>query len=746
MAKKALVIVESPTKAKTISRFLSKDYIVKSSFGHIRDLPKSKFGIDPEKNFEPTYEVPAKAKKVITELKKHAKKVEEIILATDEDREGEAIAFHLAHLLNVDPKTTKRIVFHEITKTAIQKAIEEPRTINMDLVDAQQARRVLDRIVGYKLSPFLWKKIRYGLSAGRVQSVAVRLIVEREQEREAFKQDEFWTIDGIFSKEKDKGNSFEARLIKKDGKKLDKLAISNKESAQSILDELENDSFIISEIVKKERKRTPPPPFITSTLQQAASSAHGFSAKRTMVVAQKLYEGIDIGEGQTGLITYMRTDSTNLSKLALAEAQDVIKKEFGNKYTLDKPRFYKKKSKNAQEAHEAIRPTSLARTPAQLKQYLDKDQFKLYSLIWKRTLACQMKEAILDATRVDISNSSNKYLFRANGSTVKFPGYTKVYLMDNDTSFFKETVLPELSDKEALDLHELRKDQHFTEPPPRYTEASLVKALEENGIGRPSTYAPTISTIQARNYVEKEEGKFKPTETGEIVTDVLVKHFTQTSDYEFTAGLEEDLDKIASSDKEWVSVIKNFYDPFMKNLEKKDKEVSKEELTQEETDETCDDCGKPMIIKMGRFGRFMACSDYPECKNTKPIGEEKKLQEEHAHEKCDKCKDGQMTVKRGRFGPFLGCSNYPECKSIKKIEKGTGATCPECKKGEIVEKKSKKGRTFYACNRYPDCKNAMWQKPTGEDCPKCKNLLVFAKKGTVACSNKECDFTKDAEE
>jgi DNA topoisomerase-1 len=525
MAKKALVIVESPTKAKTISRFLSKDYVVKSSFGHIRDLPKSKFGIDPKKNFEPTYEVPAKAKKVIAELKKHAKKVDEVILATDEDREGEAIAFHLAHLLGVDPKTPKRIVFHEITKTAIQAAIEKPRTINMDLVDAQQARRVLDRIVGYKLSPFLWKKIRYGLSAGRVQSVAVRLVVEREREREAFKQDEFWTIDGIFSKANDKENSFEARLIKQDGKKLEKLAISNKKSAQSILDELENDLFAISEIVKKEKKRTPPPPFITSTLQQAASSAYGFSAKRTMVIAQKLYEGIDIGGGQTGLITYMRTDSTNLSKLALAEAQEVIKSGFGNEYALEKPRFYKKKGKNAQEAHEAIRPTSLARTPADLKQYLDKDQLKLYSLIWKRTLACQMKEAILDATRVDIENSSKKYLFRSNGSTVKFPGYTKVYLMDNDKSFFKETVLPELSNKEVLDLLELKKDQHFTEPPPRYTEASLVKALEENGIGRPSTYAPTISTIQARNYVEKEENKFKPTETGEIVTDVLVKHF-----------------------------------------------------------------------------------------------------------------------------------------------------------------------------------------------------------------------------
>lgn len=746
MAKKALVIVESPTKAKTISRFLSKDYIVKSSFGHIRDLPKSKFGIDPKKEFEPTYEVPAKAKKVIAELKKHAKNVEEIILATDEDREGEAIAFHLAHLLSLDPKTTKRIAFHEITKSAIIKAIEEPRTINMDLVDAQQARRVLDRIVGYKLSPFLWKKVRYGLSAGRVQSVAVRLVVERERERDAFKQDEFWTIDGIFSKEKDKKNSFEARLVKQDGKKIDKLAIKNKKSAQSILDALNNDSFSISEVIKKERKRTPPPPFITSSLQQAASGAFGFSAKRTMIVAQKLYEGIDIGEGQTGLITYMRTDSTNLSKQALAQAQEVIREEFGEEYTLEKPRYYRKKSKNAQEAHEAIRPTNLARTPALVKQYLDKDQFKLYSLIWKRTLACQMKEAILDATRVDIENTNKTYTFRANGSIVKFPGYTKVYLMDNEKNFFKESVLPELEENEPLELHELKKDQHFTEPPPRYTEASLVKALEENGIGRPSTYAPTISTIQARNYVEKEEGKFKPTETGEIVTDVLVKHFTQTSDYEFTAELEEDLDKIASSDKEWVSVIKNFYDPFMENLKKKDKEVSKEELTQEETDETCEKCGKPMIIKMGRFGRFMACSDYPECKNTKPIGEEKKLQEEHSHEKCDKCKDGQMTVKRGRFGPFLGCSNYPECKNIKKIEKGTGATCPECKKGEIVEKKSKKGRTFYACNRYPDCKNAMWQKPTGEVCPKCKNLLVFAKKGTIACSNKECDFTKSTEE
>lgn len=742
MAKKTLVIVESPTKAKTISRFLSKDYIVKSSFGHIRDLPKSKLGIDVDNNFEPTYTVPAKSKKVIAELRKAKKNVEEVILATDEDREGEAIAFHLAHLLKIDPKKSKRIVFHEITKSAITKALENPRTVNMNLVDAQQARRVLDRIVGYKLSPFLWKKIRYGLSAGRVQSVAVRLIVERERERDAFKPEEYWSIEGQFKKDTD---DFSAKLNKVDGKTLRKLSISTKEESDKLLKGIKENTYQVDTIEKKEKKRTPPPPFITSTLQRTASSRLGFTSKRTMMVAQKLYEGINLGDGQIGLITYMRTDSTNLSKQALEEAQSFITSEYGEEFALEKPRFYRKKSKGAQEAHEAIRPTSFHRTPESIKEFLDASQYKLYKIIWQRALASQMKEALLDATRIDILSDDKKFNFRATGSIVTFIGYGRAYT--GEKALFDENELPELSQGDVVDLNEIKADQHFTEPPPRYNEASLIKTLEEKGIGRPSTYAPTIATIENRGYVHKEDRRFFPTETGILVTDVLVKHFPQTSDYDFTAEIENDLDKIAHDEKEWVPMMKDFYTPFMENLKKKDKEVSKKELTEEKTDEKCEKCGKPMIIKMGRFGKFMACSDYPECKNTKPLGDEKKLQEEFSGEKCDKCDDGQMTLKRGRFGPFLGCSNYPDCKNIKKIEKKTGATCPECDKGEIVEKKSKKGRVFYACNRYPDCKHAMWQKPTGETCPQCKkSLLVHAKKGVIACSDKECDYIKEQEE
>ncbi|MBU1167761.1 type I DNA topoisomerase [Patescibacteria group bacterium] len=747
MSQKALVIVESPTKAKTISRFLPKSYLVKSSYGHVRDLPKSKFGIDVDKEFEPSYEVPAKVKKRVSELRKDAKNVDEIILATDEDREGEAIAFHLAHLLKIDPNKTKRIVFHEITKNAINQAIENPRHINMNLVDAQQARRVLDRIVGYKLSPFLWKKIRYGLSAGRVQSIAVRLVAERERERDAFKAEEYWTLEADFSKDK-ASDIFSAKLVKKDDKVLKKLSISNKKEAQDIFDDLEKGNYVVESIEKKEKKRTPPPPFTTSTLQQNASHQLGFTAKKTMMLAQRLYEGLKTKDGQVGLITYMRTDSFNLSKEALSEVQKVIADKFGQEYTLDSPRYYKKKSKNAQEAHEAIRPTSLGRTPASLSQDLDKDLLRLYSLIWKRTMACQMKEALLDSTKVDIKTELDKdrsYTFRANGNIVKFSGFTQVYMegQEDGATYFEENILPELEEDEKLKLEKLSQDQHFTEPPPRYTEATLVKALEENGVGRPSTYAPTINTIQARGYVEKEEKKFKPTETGLLVNDLLVAHFPGTSDYKFTATLEEDLDKIARDEKQWVPVIKEFYIPFMDNLKKKDKEIDKKDLTEEKTDEKCEKCDSGMIIKMGRFGKFMACSNYPDCKNTKPLGDEKKQQEEFSDVKCDKC-NSQMVVKRSRFGPFLGCSNYPDCKNIQKIEKKTGVKCPECDQGEIVEKKSKKGRIFFACNAYPKCKYAMWQKPTGEKCPDCKSLLSFAAKKKIRCSNKECGFEKES--
>jgi DNA topoisomerase-1 len=740
----SLVIVESPTKAKTIGRFLGKGYVVKSSFGHIRDLPKSKMGIDIEKDFEPQYVIPVKARKVVTELKAAAKKADKVFLATDEDREGEAIGWHLVSALKLPISKTERIVFHEITKGAISGALESPRKLDQHLIDAQQARRVLDRLVGYELSPFLWKKIKYGLSAGRVQSAALRLIVDREREILAFKAQEFWTIEATLEKS-GTPPAFETRLVKFEDKTLDKLAIKDKKQADEIQKSLKDADYKVVTIKKTERKVSPSAPFTTSTMQQDAARRLGYSAKQTMMLAQQLYEGVELGsEGSVGLITYMRTDSVNLAEQSLKEAAEVLGKEFGSEYASAAPRRYKTKSKSAQEAHEAIRPTSFARQPEQVRQYLDDRQFKLYDLIWRRALASQMPDAVLDATTVDIAAA--KAVFRANGLIVKFPGFQKA-LGPAGTS--KETQLPALSQGDALNLKELKGVQHFTQPPARYSDASLVKAMEELGIGRPSTYAPTISTIVERGYVEKIEKKFKPSEIGILVNDVLVKHFPEIVDLKFTSGMEENLDSIARGEKEWVPIIKAFYDPFHKNLEKKDKEVSKEELTTEKTEEKCPKCGKPMVIKIGRFGKFLACTGYPDCKTTQPIKAEReaqeKIQQEYAKEKCPEC-GSPMTVKRGRFGAFLGCSTYPKCKGITRIEKKTGATCTECKKGEIIEKHSRKGRTFYACNRYPECKFALWQKPIGENCPTCKNLLVYAAKGKIKCSDKTCSYERDQEQ
>lgn len=740
---KTLVIVESPTKAKTISRFLGKDYIVESSFGHIRDLPKKEIGVDVDNNFIPKYEIPERAKKVIKNLKSKLNKVDKIILATDEDREGEAIAWHLIEALKLKSSDIKRIVFHEITKKAIKEALENPRKVDSDLVDAQQARRILDRLVGYKLSPLLWSKVRRGLSAGRVQSVAVRLIVDREREIEKFKSQEYWTIEANLSP-KDKDNNFTAKLVKKDGKVLKKFAIENKKQADNILKELDNAQYKVIDIRRKEVKRNPSPPFITSTLQQEASRKFGFSAKQTMMFAQQLYEGINIDGKSTGLISYMRTDSYTLSKDALKEAQIAINDLYGSKYSLSTPRYFKKKSKGAQEAHEAIRPTSLKRYPQDIKSYLDPRQFKLYDLIWKRTIACQMKEAIMDSTAIDIE--ANNYLFRANGSVIKFDGFIKAYIegTDDGKNLFKENIIPKLENNEILKLIELISNQHHTEPPARYTDATLVKSLEEHGIGRPSTYAPTISTIQDRGYIEKIEKKFHPLDIGKLVNDILVEHFPDIVDYEFTAKLEEDLDKIALDKKEWVPVVSDFFKPFIKNLKVKDKELDKKKLTEEKTDKKCPKCKKDIVIKMGRFGKFYACSDYPECKHSEPLEEEKKEMEKlekESNEKCEKC-GSPMIIKKGRFGLFLACTKYPDCKNTKAVEKTTGAKCIACGKGEIIEKKSKKGRLFYACNQYPKCKHAMWQKPTGDNCPKCKDLLVHAGKDKIKCNNKECNYEK----
>jgi len=739
MSTKKLIIVESPTKAKTITKFLGKEYIVKSSFGHLRDLPKSKLGVNVESNFEPEYVINPRSKKQATELKKYAKECDEIILASDEDREGEAIAWHLAQILNLKgfgngkkEKSYKRIVFHEITKSAIKEALKTPRDINMNLVDAQQARRILDRLVGYKLSPLLWKKIRYGLSAGRVQSVAVRLIVEKEEEINKFKPEEYWNITAELKKITDKPQkSFDAKLVKIDKRSIGKLGIKNQDEAEKIKNDLEKASYEIDKITKKETRKNPLPPFTTSTLQQASSNRFGYSAKQTMMIAQQLYEGVNLGsKGSSGLITYMRTDSLNLSKSSLESANKYITTKFGKKYS--ERRFFKTKSKGAQEAHEAIRPTNPELDPESIKEFLDSKQFKIYELIWQRMMAGQMASAIIDSTSIDIL-ASDKYTLRINGSTIKFEGFLKVYPTKSE-----EVILPKLAEKEKLDLIKIISEQHFTQPPARFNEASLIKVLEELGIGRPSTYAPTISTIQDRGYVEKIEKRLHPQEIGIIVNKLLVEHFPKIVDVEFTAKMEENLDEVAENKKDWIIILKDFYNPFNKNLMKKEKEIDKKELTEEKTDEKCEKCKSPMIIKLGRFGKFMACSNYPDCKNTKQLNDKGEIEEpETTNEVCEKC-GKPMVFKIGRYGKFLGCSGYPDCKNIKSVVKSTGVKCPKCDKGEIVEKKSKAGKIFYACDQYPSCKHALWSKPTGEKCPKCDGLMIYAKNDSVICSNKEC--------
>jgi len=735
---KSLVIVESPTKAKTISKFLNGEYKVEASFGHVRDLPSSKMGVDIEHDFEPTYLVPPKAKKRVAELKKLAKDAPEVILASDEDREGESISWHLIQALGLKPDRIKRIAFHEITKTAIEHALANPRQLDQNLVDAQQARRVLDRLVGYELSPFLWKKVRRGLSAGRVQSVAVRLIVEREQEIRKFVPQEYWSVTSHFEKD----GKFMGRLAKVDGKTMDKMAIHDEAHAKRILSDIKHNPALVTEVIKKEVRRNPAAPFITSTLQQEAARKLGFSAKQTMMYAQQLYEGVELGEGgSTGLITYMRTDSVNLSEQALASAKEAIKSKFGDDYLIDQPRKYASRSKNAQEAHEAIRPTDLMRDPESVKEHLDRNQHRLYDLIWKRTISTQMPEALFDATAVDIEIKGDKseYMFRATGQVIKFDGFMKVYLEGTDDEETEEEgILPELTKGDQPKVTRIDPKQHFTQPPPRYSDASLIKALEEHGIGRPSTYAPTITTIQDRGYVEKLEKKFHPTEIGFIVNDILVEHFPKVVDLQFTADMEDQLDEIAQGNKQWVPVIREFYAPFHANLVTKEKEVEKHV---EHLDEKCPTCGNGLVIKFGRFGKFVACSTYPECKFTRPMPEEQKIIEENSGEICDKC-GKPMVVKFGRFGSFLGCSGYPECKGIKKIIKSTGVKCSLCGEGEMIERRSKRG-IFYSCSKYPACKFILNAKPTGEKCPKCTSLLVTMKDETVKCSSKECDFEKE---
>jgi len=744
-----LVIVESPTKAKTIAKFLGKKYTVKSSYGHIRDLPAKEMGINIKNEFEPQYVIPPKAQDRVAELKKLAAKAEKVILATDEDREGEAISWHLVEALGLKKSSDyERIAFHEITKKAIEKALANPRALDLNLVDAQQARRILDRLVGFELSPFLWKKIRRGLSAGRVQSVALRLIVEREKEIEKFKSEKFFTVAAKL-KTSDKQEVFDSNLTEIAGEKIEqalilklfagdykikKTLIDSQQQADEIIADLPHAQFKVQNITEKETLRYPAPPFTTSTLQQAAISNLGFSAKFTMSVAQKIYE--------KGYITYMRTDSLNLSLESILAAQKTIAQLFGKNYALPDPKFYKTKSQGAQEAHEAIRPAYPDKTPDDLAAELEPSEQKLYSLIWKRMIASQMQPAIFDSVKLEIEVAGKQnYLLQANGSTIKFDGYLKVY----NGKANGENILPKMKIGEKLNLVEIMAAPKETSAPPRYNEATLVKVMEENGIGRPSTYAPTISTILERKYVDKnEEKRLYPLEIGTLVNDLLVAHFPEIVDIKFTATIELDFDKIADGKRKWVPVITEFYKPFHKNLKDKTKEVKKEDF-QEKLDRQCPDCGGDLIMKFGRFGKFIACSNYPECKHTEKTDEEKKVDEEHKGEICDVC-GAPMIVKRGKFGTFLGCSNYPECKGIKKIENKTGVHCPQCDKGEIVERKSKKGRSFFGCNNYPNCKFALWSKPTGEKCPQCGSLLVFAPKGATRCSSKECATNSKKEE
>lgn len=746
---KPLIIVESPSKAKTITKYLGKKYNVIASVGHVKDLPASKLGIEIENNFTPQYVTIKGKAKVLAEIKKAAKLAPTIFLAPDPDREGEAIAWHIAEELKDNKDNIFRVLFNEITEKAIKESLQNPGRIDLNKVNAQQARRILDRIVGYKLSPLLWDKVRRGLSAGRVQSVAVRLICDLEKEIAQFVSKEYWTISAMV--EGATPPPFEIRLIKFRNEDID---IPDQQEAERIKVILATGEYVVSSIEKKEKKRNPAAPFTTSKLQQEASKKLRFTASRTMSIAQKLYEGIDIGsEGPAGLITYMRTDSVRISKDAQADARKYIKDNFGKEYLPDRAIDYKNK-KGIQDAHEAIRPTSVEYTPERIKEYVDRDTYNLYKLIWNRFVACQMSPAVMDTITVDIT--AGECLLRATGSTVKFAGFMKLYQEEREeseqapdgTGEAGEAVIPALTEGERLNLLSLEPAQHFTQPPSRYTEASLIKELEEKGIGRPSTYAAIIYTIQDREYVEKKESKFFPTELGVLVNDLLVEHFPELIDVKFTAQMEENLDEVEEGRCEWRDTVGEFYGPFDTHLEKAKKDMRNLKGEETPTDIKCEKCGNNMIIKWGKLGYFLACSGYPECKNTKEFrrGEEGKIeivQQETTSETCPVC-SSPMVIKSGRFGRFLACSNYPTCKTTKPITTGVKCPEPDCK-GEITEKRSKRGKVFFSCTKYPACKFASWDKPVAQPCPQCGAPFLVEKRQrsggiSLACINKECGY------
>lgn len=802
---KALVIVESPAKAKTINKYLGKQYIVKASLGHVKDLPKKDLAVDVEHGFEPRYEVIEGKKKLITELKQAAKKVESVYLAADPDREGEAICYHLKEELvggkaaqkNGAPRVY-RVMFNEITKNAIRKAFETPGDVNVNLVDAQQARRVLDRLVGYKISPLLWDKVRRGLSAGRVQTVALRLVVEREREIRAFQKQEYWTVDVELAAKKPP--VLTARLFKQNDQNAE---IPNQAAADALLANLENADYIVKSVGTREKKRNPVAPFITSTLQQESSRKLRFSVKRTMMIAQRLYEGVELGkEGSVGVITYMRTDSTRVSEEALGEVRGFIRERFGEGAVPAAANVYK--TKNAQDAHEAVRPTSVLHTPEAISKYLAEDELKLYRLIWMRFVASQMMPAVFDQTTIDVSTAGRdgaQYLFRATGSVLKSKGFLEVYEEGKDQADEEDEELkhklPAVTEGEKLKFRHILPEQHFTEPPPRFNEATLVKKLEADGVGRPSTYASILSTIQEREYVKKDGGRFTPTELGIVVNDLLLESFDDIFEVKYTARMEAELDDIEEGRLDWRTALSEFYDKFDRDLKHAEEhmtdikrmekptdltcekcgrplvikwgkhgsfiactgypectytreltvdlpDVDKVNLTEQGDEEYCENCGRPMVLKKGRFGTFYACTGYPDCKTTKPIGGEQKKADVPLDEKCPQC-GNNLVMKYGRYGEFTACSNYPNCKYVK--QKTIGVKCPECSEGEIVERRSKRGKTFYGCSRYPECSFVSWGKPVPEKCPECGSsymLEKWLKAGPVLqCPNPECKYKKD---
>ncbi|MBF0160903.1 MAG: type I DNA topoisomerase [Magnetococcales bacterium] len=754
----ALVIVESPAKAKTIEKFLGKEYQVIATYGHIRDLPSKTGSVSTEQGFQMSYEIPKQAVKHVSALATAAKKANLLLLATDPDREGEAISWHVLEVLRQKKEMAaipaKRVVFHEITKRAIQEAVTHAREVDMDMVNAQQARRALDYLVGFTLSPLLWKKVRPGLSAGRVQSVALRLVCEREGEILAFKSREYWSILANVEKQRAKGappsRPFQARLVVAEGKKLGKFDIPNAQQAAAWVSVIQGQPLHLVQLEKKQTRRNPPPPFITSTLQQEASRKLGFSAKKTMMVAQRLYEGVELpaldggGAEVEGLISYMRTDSVHLAEEALSALRALIEQRYGKAFLPAKERVYKSSTKNAQEAHEAIRPTNPLRTPETLKSVLPRDLFVLYELVWKRTMACQMAAARIDQVvatlAVGEADAQAPFQLRANGSSIAFAGFMDVYSEGEDDVSLQDRnedeaagMLPVLEEGEILNARQVEPLQHFTEPPPRFTEATLVKALESYGIGRPSTYAPTMSTLQERGYVRLEQKKFYPEDVGMVVNKFLVEHFRTYVDYHFTAHLEDDLDAVARGEKRWVPLMESFWKPFRQQVGEKEQSTSRADVTSEATDEQCPECGKPVVNKLGRFGRFLACSNYPECRyarNIRKEGEEEKAVDEPvlSDQTCDKC-GKPLWIKEGRFGKYLACSGYPGCRNTQPLEKpkSTGIACHVCGKGVFLEKKSRRGKIFYSCSGYPKCTTALWNEPVAQPCPQCAMPFVTRK-------------------